>query len=222
MNHADQRFIAALSSRGQSSDFIKDLAIKCLAKYCPVGHLLDFGAGQGLLVRRIYSESLAQKITCVDFTPRPEGISADISWIEANLDSPLRFSDSMFDVVVSTEVIEHLENPRAAFREIWRVLRPGGQFILTTPNQESLRSILSLIFARHFAAFLGDSYPSHIVALLEMDLRRICLETGFIQPFFRYTDSGRIPKLPYYSWPSFFKGRLFSDNIALVAQKPRI
>jgi 2-polyprenyl-3-methyl-5-hydroxy-6-metoxy-1,4-benzoquinol methylase len=129
-----------------------------------------------------------------------------------------------FDVIMSVEVIEHLENPRAIFREFFRLLRPGGGLILTTPNQESIRSYCGLVFGGHFASFLGRSYPAHITALLRMDISRICEECGFGAPLYFYTNSGKIPKLPQVNWQQIsfglLKGRLFSDNLVAVIAKP--
>ncbi|HEX7152499.1 MAG TPA: class I SAM-dependent methyltransferase [Thermoanaerobaculia bacterium] len=45
----------------------------------------------------------------------------------------LPFADASFDVVLCLETIEHLPNARASAREMMRVLRPGGQVMLTTP-----------------------------------------------------------------------------------------
>lgn len=45
----------------------------------------------------------------------------------------LTFADESFDMVVSEEVFEHVQNYRAGFREVWRVLRPGGAHIFTVP-----------------------------------------------------------------------------------------
>ena len=46
----------------------------------------------------------------------------------------LAFADDSFDVVVSCETIEHVPDPWAALREMYRVTRPGGKLFLTTPN----------------------------------------------------------------------------------------
>jgi 2-polyprenyl-3-methyl-5-hydroxy-6-metoxy-1,4-benzoquinol methylase len=47
----------------------------------------------------------------------------------------LAFSDASFDAIVSVEVVEHLRIPQSYLREARRVLRPGGTFLLTTPNR---------------------------------------------------------------------------------------
>ena len=57
-------------------------------------------------------------------------------WIDAN--KPLPFPDSFFDVVVSLETIEHLENPDAFLGECKRVMRSGGTFVCSTPNKEAM------------------------------------------------------------------------------------
>ena len=45
------------------------------------------------------------------------------------------FRTNSFDIVVSTEVIEHVEDPQKAIKEMFRVLKPGGVLALTTPNK---------------------------------------------------------------------------------------
>lgn len=46
----------------------------------------------------------------------------------------LSFTDGSFDCVISCECLEHVPHPEQMAREIHRVLKPGGQFILTTEN----------------------------------------------------------------------------------------
>lgn len=45
-------------------------------------------------------------------------------------------SDSQFDFVYASHVLEHLENPAAAVREWWRVLKPGGHLIISVPHRD--------------------------------------------------------------------------------------
>lgn len=212
-----RRMRAAEASRGISSGPSYSLARKLLAACSPLGKALVFGAGTGTFARQLIAENLASSVTCADILPRPEDLPSSAEWIQADLNEMLDAPSGSFDTIISIEVIEHLENPRAVFRELHRLLRHGGSVVLTTPNQESLRSIASLAVGRHFAALLGSSYPAHITALLEKDFERICVETGFEKPLFAYTNTGRIPKITNYRWPGLFRGRLFSDNIGLRA-----
>lgn len=49
-----------------------------------------------------------------------------------------RYPDACFDIVVGSEMLEHLRNPQKVVREIARVLRPGGLFWATTPHGRGL------------------------------------------------------------------------------------
>ena len=95
--------------------------------------------------------------------------------------------------------------------------------ILSTPNNESFRSILTLLFRGHYAHFREKSYPAHITALLRKDLERILTEAGFTTARFHYTNSGMLPRVRF-SWQQVSFGVLgglrFSDNVIAIAQKP--
>jgi SAM-dependent methyltransferase len=45
----------------------------------------------------------------------------------------LSFDDRSFDIVITQDVFEHIENPRSAFKEVERVLKPGGSHVFTIP-----------------------------------------------------------------------------------------
>jgi len=59
---------------------------------------------------------------------------------DVDLNGRLPFPDALFDVALSVEGIEHLENRFAYLRELHRVLKPHGTLILTTPNIVGVRS----------------------------------------------------------------------------------
>jgi 2-polyprenyl-3-methyl-5-hydroxy-6-metoxy-1,4-benzoquinol methylase len=129
-----------------------------------------------------------------------------------------------FDVVIAAEVIEHLENPRQVAREWFQILKPGGTLVLSTPNNESIRSLTALLVRGHYVAFLDSCYPAHITALLRKDLERILSEAGFSDIRFHFTDHGGLPKLPAVSWQrvslGLLKGCRFSDNVIAAAKVP--
>ena len=52
----------------------------------------------------------------------------------------LDFPDASFDNVSMIAVIEHLEEPKRIIKEVARVLKPGGRFIVTTPRHEDFQS----------------------------------------------------------------------------------
>jgi 2-polyprenyl-3-methyl-5-hydroxy-6-metoxy-1,4-benzoquinol methylase len=219
----ERRMSAARASRGTSGDPIYAAALTATRGMDLTGRVLEFGAGTGTLIARLLADGCSRTLIGADLLPRPDGLPSHIDWMQADLNAPLPCADASFDVVISTEVIEHLENPRAMFRELARLLRPGGELLLTTPNQESIRSLASLIVRGHHVAFLDESYPAHLTALVRRDLERLCQEAGFESPRFSYTDSGAVPRWTSVTWQSIsgglLRGRLFSDNLVMATRR---
>jgi 2-polyprenyl-3-methyl-5-hydroxy-6-metoxy-1,4-benzoquinol methylase len=219
----DSRLASARQSRGISIGAIYNLVVRLCQEHSAKGQLLDYGAGIGNLLGALHTALPHLELTGADILERPPGLNSDIQWFEGDLNHPLPRPAESYDVIVSSEVIEHLENPRATFRDLNRLLKPGGLLIVTTPNQESLRAILALLMTGHFVAFSEQSYPAHITALLRKDFQRIATETGFSNFEFNYSDEGGIPKFPQCKWQKlvpFLGGRWFSDNIAFTCWKP--
>lgn len=88
---------------------------------------LDLGCRDGYWAENLAGRGYA--VTAVDVAPQ----YAKALRVDANL--PLPFADNEFDLVWCAEVIEHLKNPAFTIAEVRRVLKPAGQFVLTTPNQ---------------------------------------------------------------------------------------
>jgi len=92
------------------------------------------------------------------------------NFVEANLDRTLPWPDETFDVVISTEGIEHLENHYSFLREIHRILKPGGTLVITTPNIAALRSRVRFLGSGFFgrdARPLNETarHPLHHIGL---------------------------------------------------------
>jgi len=97
-------------------------------------------------------------------------IALGSNFVKANLDGALPWPDQTFDLVISTEGIEHLENHYSFLREVNRVLKPGGTLILTTPNITALRSRVRFLGSGFFgrdARPLNETqrHPLHHIGL---------------------------------------------------------
>jgi SAM-dependent methyltransferase len=184
------------------------------------GLLLDIGCGTGKLW--LHVSGLFDRYLGADVVRHPD-LPADLPFCRVDLDvERVPLDDGVADVVAAVETIEHLENPRAFFRELVRLVRPGGRVVVTTPNQLSLLSKLTLVLKNQFNAFQDGSYPAHLTALLEVDLRRIAAECGLGEVAVRYTGQGRVPGTPWH-YPGFLSrwlARALSDNVVLLGQKP--
>ncbi len=221
MTLEQQRLHAAEASGGSSSDDIYEPILKLIQVYKLRGRALDYGAGVGNLTRKLLDFGGFEQVEGADILPRPENLPSEIAWHRFDSNEAGVLPARSFDAVIAAEVIEHLENPRQVAREWFRILKPGGTLILSTPNNESIRSLLALLLRGHFVAFQDSCYPAHITALLRKDLARILSEAGFSRVSFHFTDSGGLPKLPAVTWQQvsfgLLKGRRFSDNIIATA-----
>lgn len=213
----------AQASGGTSADAIYQTVAKVVRRRrpdtaAPASVLLDIGCGTGALFGHL--AKACSSYIGVDVVRYPEWPTG-IEFRTADLDAPRwPIDDATADVTVSVETIEHLENPRAFFRELTRITKPGGLIVVTTPNQLSLLSKLTLLLKNQFNAFQERPglYPAHLTALLEIDLVRISRECGLNNIEVEYTNHGRIPGTRA-SWPYAMRcrGRAFSDNVVLSA-----
>jgi SAM-dependent methyltransferase len=100
----------------------------------PDARVLDVGCG-----RRTRLEMRRDRIawlTGVDLEAAAGAENRSLDRFEvADVCRSLPFEDGSFDLVYANFVVEHLDEPPAAFRECRRVLRPGGALILLTSNQ---------------------------------------------------------------------------------------
>lgn len=216
----EQRKLASEQSMGQSSSIIHDKVVDIVSSMnLSEGELLDFGAGRGDLLKK-FVQKVQLELHGVDLMKTEV---AGVTWHEQDLNEPVSASLGAYNVVTAVEVIEHLENPRQTVRDIYGLLKPGGRVVLTTPNNESWRSILSYVMRGHFVAFTDSSYPAHITALNLTDLLRVFKEAGFINIKAHYTDSGQVPKMAGMTWQTlsfgWLKHKRFSDNVIITAEK---
>ena len=208
----------ARQTLGSSSTAIYRTVADLLQERGAGGVLADVGCGGGNLWREVapfFSRCLGLDAV------RYDGLPADVEFTRADLDSVLLpLEDGTADVVAAVETIEHLENPRAFYRELTRIAKPGGWVVVTTPNQLSLLSLLTLIVKQRFAAFQDGAYPAHRTALLEIDLRRIAGECGLGDLAVRFTGRGRLPwsGRHYPAWLARQFPRALSDNVALIGR----
>jgi SAM-dependent methyltransferase len=120
--------------------------------------VLDIGCGTGAF--SLCALSRGSTVTSVDIgrnllkIARHKGVTRPVQ-ADARL---LPFADSSFDLVISSECIEHTGDASAAVREMLRVLRPGGRLALTCPNR-SWRWLILLTSRLRLRPFQGIEDP---------------------------------------------------------------
>lgn len=107
-------------------------------------NVLDCACGSGALSERLHEEFPNSFFTLVDINEISPLKGAN--FIQADLNCGIPFPDRTFDLILSLETIEHLNNPAFYLSELSRVLNPEGAIILSTPNIHNIFSRLLFLF----------------------------------------------------------------------------
>lgn len=108
----------------------------------PPSTLLDVGCGRGAPVLQKY-RGLAARLVGIDMVPFTDSLSG-IELLQGDL-SRTGLADSSVDVVMARSVMEHVLHPDDAYREMARVLKPGGSFVFLTANLWDYASLIAMI-----------------------------------------------------------------------------
>lgn len=114
----------------------------------PDRRLLEIGCGVGAQTRHLLNRWPRLTIDSIDLSE--EQLAAAGDYLREDVDTgrvrlarmnaeELRFSDNLFDAVLTIWVLEHAPEPGRILREAWRVLRPGGRILLTEVDNATFR-----------------------------------------------------------------------------------
>jgi SAM-dependent methyltransferase len=155
-----------------------ETVVSLLAGHHP-GKLLDVGCGVGRLV------SVMQKKGWDAVGIEPSSKAVEIAKKELDLTiqqtylSETTFKPDTFDVVVLLAVLEHAFDPVELMEKAWKLLKPGGCVIFSTPNLDSLPYLL-LENKSEFSWFIRE----HINQFTLRTLRYLLKKVGFLDPSF--------------------------------------
>jgi ubiquinone/menaquinone biosynthesis C-methylase UbiE len=136
-----------------------DVVYELINKMNPFdGHILDVGAGSGYMAQRVGELSKSKGKTpesvlrACDMFPEKFQYK-DVVCDKFEFEREYPYNDNTFDLVYSIEVIEHLYHPFHFLQDTYRILKPGGHLIYTTPNVLNLNSRISYLFKGFFILF---------------------------------------------------------------------
>lgn len=145
--------------------------------------VLELTPGEGKLSRELYNAGYTNLET-LDINPQ-NFLVEEVKCHKGNLNEKFPFEDESYDVVISIEGIEHLENQYGFASEINRILKKGGYLILSTPNiinfASRLRFLLTGFYAlaqRPSSEFEKNWIIEHIYPLTFWQLRHILHTNG--------------------------------------------
>lgn len=186
---------------------------RILAHLRPSSTVLDLGAGAGI-VEQMNFKGHAARVCGVDLDQRvtsnpmlDEGRVSDAGGIP--------YSDASFDVVFSDNVVEHLSDPLAVFREVHRVLKPGGVFLFKTPNKHHYMPLIARLTPHRFHQFVNrlrgraevDTFPTLYRANSAGAARLVGEAAGLIVERLERVE-GR-PEYLRIAWPAYLVGALY-------------
>lgn len=148
--------------------------------------VLDGGCGVGGLTRVLVAKGA--RVIALDIGPqlasatrRRWGCTAVVGTLTA-----LGLSSCAFDTVLSSEAIEHTPDPERAVLELYRVLKPGGHLVLSTPNrlwQGPVRAA-SFLGVRPYDGYENFLWPTDLRRVLEREGGRVLDHRGIhLWPF---------------------------------------
>jgi len=140
--------------------------------------VLDAGAGSGWLSEILSNRG--HRVYAVDIgldsirraSARLAGQKGNVHFTQADV-YRLPFPDRSFDAVVVSEIVEHLDHPGPALREIARLLRRGGCVIVSTPYRENIE------YARCIHCNEKTPVNAHLHSFTGEDMKQLLSETGF-------------------------------------------
>ena len=138
-------------------------------------HWLDLGCGSGVLTKDLLS--LGAAVVAIDGSPAMISEAQNsmmepgmrVTWLVNDVHSIPQLPDQSFDGVLCSSVIEYLERPHDALREIARLLKPGGKLIFSAPPKWALVRIVQKLTRKLSRLFGGNRYPYLAVSIFEVD-----------------------------------------------------
>lgn len=213
----------------------EQIARKVSAKISKGSRVLDFGAGEGALSERLFD--MGYKVTAAD-KDAENFKSKNCDFFPVNFDRPdevdffVKKHENQFDVVLGVEVIEHVQDQWKYIRQLMAMVKPGGIFLITTPNTASWLSRVIFLFTGRFHQFAdADLSYGHINPISPWEIGLMMKDAGAKN--IEISSAGTLPPIYIVRSPKillinafalllrpFSSGMLDGWCVMAIAQKP--
>jgi 2-polyprenyl-3-methyl-5-hydroxy-6-metoxy-1,4-benzoquinol methylase len=139
----------------------------------PKGYLLDIGCGGGRFLARMKKRNWS--VEGLDIDPEVVKKVSKKYGILVHAGDVLnhKFPDNTYDVITMNQTIEHLYNPSLVLKECFRILKPGGHIVMTTPNVDCVAARLLGEYWR------GWEPPRHLFLFNPKSISKVVSSAGF-------------------------------------------
>jgi SAM-dependent methyltransferase len=192
------------------------------------GNLLDLGTSNGETLRHMWELRPDLHFFAVDIAPPPPLAPPRTTFAQVDLESqPLPWPDHFFDSITCMHLIEHMKTATNLWREVARVLKPGGRVYVETPGVKSLHTASAPGELRGKVTLNFFDDPSHTLPVTPEMMAHAARDCGLqpakagksrnwifaaSYPFFALLPARRskyVAKLHWLGW-----------SVYLIAQKP--
>lgn len=152
----------------------------------PESVVLDAGCGQNAPVLQKLV-GFGKYLIGIDVCELHKAEKSVFYLLKSNLQT-ISLKDNSVDLVISRSVLEHIRNPEEAYREIYRILKPGGYFIFLTPNFYDYASLIAKLIPNRFHSRIvkltegrdeHDTFPTYYRSNTGRDIKKLAKITGF-------------------------------------------
>jgi ubiquinone/menaquinone biosynthesis C-methylase UbiE len=189
----------------------------------PCDAFLDAGCGDGRYLAAVARARGAPRIVGTDIserilaTARAAAAPFEPELARANLES-LPFGDAEFDLVLCSQVVEHLLDVDAGLRELARVLRPNGTLILTTDNARNF--VTRALYLGRLRRQAGFEFPHRDFAVAEIEERLRAVGVDIVSTeTFRFSAPRSFAQRLLDRLDALLPRHRFGDIIAVVASR---